>query len=268
MAGLATYLATNLGFAGLLLAPVTIVAAFVALPRFWRDREPFDLALAVAFLAPLLYLAERSLHLPINPSWPIVMWPFGIVTLAIVAARSAGGTGRWWRGASYVGIASGLPIVAALLLHAVIGNDVWLGSRDPIGADGGYEALSAQVLAAAKARGATWFATSDYGTYAELRWHLGRDLPVIEVVERSRFLDFAPEDMSQISGHTGLYVYAGSGNPLVQQAIGGKGRPAGTTDRVWRGQTMERFTLELIEGWTPDLTPPPASPFYRWASLT
>jgi 4-amino-4-deoxy-L-arabinose transferase-like glycosyltransferase len=260
------YLATNLAFVGPLLAPVIVWGAVAAGLR-WR-RDPVLLALAVAFLAPFLYLAERALHLPVNPSWAIVMWPFGITALAIVACRDPA-VGKGLRRFTAAGILTGLPLVVALLLHAILPGGVWLGARDPIGADAGYAPMAAKVLAAAKAQGATWIATSDYRTYAALRWHLGRDLPVVEVVERSRFLDFAAPDLTLINGRPGLYVFpAGSGNPLVAEATAGHNLPLGSIDRIWRGTVMGSFSVERIDGWSPPLNPPPASPFYAWPDLT
>ena len=260
------YLATNLAFVGPLLAPVIVWGTVVAVLR-WR-RDPVLLALAVALLAPFLYLAERALHLSVNPSWAIVMWPFGVAALAIVACRDPASS-KSLRRFTAAGIVTGLPLVVALLLHAALPGGVWLGPRDPIGADAGYEQVAAEVLATAEAQGATWIATSDYRTYAALRWHLGRKLPVVEVVERSRFLDFMPPDRSRIDGRPGLYIYpAGSANPLVEQATAGHNLSFGKIDRIWRGTVMGSFSVERIDGWTPPLDPPPDSPFYAWPDLT
>jgi hypothetical protein len=30
---------------------------------------------------------------------------------------------------------------------------------------------------------------------------------------------------------------------------------------------MDTYVLEKLTGWTPDLSPPPASPFYKWRQL-
>ena len=54
--------------------------------------------------------------------------------------------------------------------------------------------------------GATWMATTDYRTYAMLRWFLRDRIPVIEVIERGRFQGFADPGMDRIKGHAGLYV--------------------------------------------------------------
>jgi hypothetical protein len=38
-------------------------------------------------------------------------------------------------------------------------------------------------------------------------------------------------------------------------------------DRVWRGIVMDTYALQKFTGWTPELSPPPGSPLYRWREL-
>ena len=54
--------------------------------------------------------------------------------------------------------------------------------------------------------GATWIATTDYRTYAMLRWYFRDRVPVIQINERGRFEAFADAGMDRIPGHVGLYV--------------------------------------------------------------
>ena len=56
--------------------------------------------------------------------------------------------------------------------------------------------------------GATWIATTDYRTYAMLRWFFNGRVPVIQINERGRFMGFRDPGMDLIRGHTGLYVGA------------------------------------------------------------
>ena len=37
--------------------------------------------------------------------------------------------------------------------------------------------------------------------------------------------------------------------------------------RSWRGIVMDTYALEKITGWTPELSPPPDSPLFRWRVL-
>ncbi len=74
------------------------------------------------------------------------------------------------------------------------------------------------MLADAKASGAIWIATTEYRTYANLLWHLGGRMPVIQINERAfRFLDFAPLHPAQFTGKA-LYVHFAAASPLVAAA--------------------------------------------------
>ena len=43
--------------------------------------------------------------------------------------------------------------------------------------------------------------------------------------------------------------------------------PLERVDRVWRGLVMDTYALEKLTGWTPELSPPPDSPLFRWRVL-
>ena len=43
--------------------------------------------------------------------------------------------------------------------------------------------------------------------------------------------------------------------------------PLERVNRVWRGMVMDSYALEKLTGWTPDLTPPPDTPLFRWRVL-
>jgi hypothetical protein len=144
----------------------------------------------------------------------------------------------------------------------------FLGKMDPIGAEAGYEQVAARAQAALDETGATWIATTDYRTYAMLRWFLGDRVPVIEVTERGRFQGFADPGMDRIKGHTGLYVAREPDQLLpLWDLTGAKREPLERVDRVWRGIVMDTYALEKLTGWTPELSPPPDTPFFRWRVL-
>jgi hypothetical protein len=74
--------------------------------------------------------------------------------------------------------------------------------------------------------------------------------------------------MSRVAGHTGLYVAAvGSADNPVWRATSAVRTPVGEVEQRWRGVRIDRFVLETITGWTPELDPPPASPLYKWPAL-
>jgi hypothetical protein len=119
-----------------------------------------------------------------------------------------------------------------------------------------------------KAIGATWIATTDYRTYAMLRWELKDRVPVIEINERARFIGFKDPGMDRIRGRTGLYVVRQSDvdNPLWA-LTSAKREPLTNVVRSWRGIAMDTYAIGKLSGWTPELSPPPDTPFYRWHLL-
>jgi hypothetical protein len=46
-----------------------------------------------------------------------------------------------------------------------------------------------------------------------------------------------------------------------------KRQPLARVERVWRGVVMDTYALEKLTGWTPDLSPAPDSPLFRWRVL-
>jgi hypothetical protein len=116
--------------------------------------------------------------------------------------------------------------------------------------------------------GATWIATTDYRTYAMLRWFFKDRLPVIEVIERGRFQGFADPGMDRIKDHTGLYVAREPDHTLpMWDLTSAKREPLERVDRIWRGIVMDTYALEKLTGWMPELSPPPDTPFFRWRVL-
>ena len=153
--------------------------------------------------------------------------------------------------------APGLPVVAAPLYHATFDRSVWLGAGDPFGQDAGYGEMANDVLDIARKGDFGWIATTDYRTYAELQWHIGKSIPVVQVNERSRFLDFAPQDLGSFGGRV-LYVHRPDQTvPLEAVRI-----PIVTVPIQWRGVVMQELAVEQLDGLTPDLSPPPGSPMY------
>jgi hypothetical protein len=116
--------------------------------------------------------------------------------------------------------------------------------------------------------GATWIATTDYRTYAMMRWYFNGRVPVLQINERGRFMGFRDPGLDRIEGHTGLYVARepDNANP-VWNSTTARRQPLERVDRVWRGLVMDTYALEKVTGWTPELAPPPDSPLFRWRVL-
>ncbi|MBN8985859.1 MAG: glycosyltransferase, partial [Rhizobiales bacterium] len=227
--------------------------------------------LSTAVALPFAYFLWRSLRLRIGDTWPMFMWPIGFAATAINVwwlraheSRLAKSTAAWATAA----VVSGIAIVIATFFYYVVTDRPWLGRLDPGGAEAGYEQVAARVEAEMKAVGATWIATTDYRTYAMLRWELKDRVPVIEINERARFIGFKDPGMDRIRDRTGLYVVRQSDadNPLWA-LTSAKREPLANVVRSWRGIAMETYAVGKLSGWTPDLSPLPDTPFYRWHLL-
>ena len=102
-----------------------------------------------------------------------------------------------------------------------------------------------------------------------LRWYFNGRVPVIQINERGRFMGFRDPGMNAIAGHAGLYVARepDNCNPRVDVDDGGQRSRSSGSSAVWRGIVMDTYALEKLTGWTPELSPPPDSPLFRWRVL-
>jgi hypothetical protein len=201
------------------------------------------------------------------------MWPAGFAAAAInLSMLPREGWPDWMikstRFWARTAVASGLVLVILVFLYSVAAPWNLIGRTDPIGGEAGYAEVASRAEAAMKEIGASWIATTDYRTYAMLRWHLKDRVPVIQINERARFLGFHDPGIDLIKGHTGLYVARDPDDaaPLLA-SMSAVFEPVGRIDRSWRGMVMSSYVMKKFTGWTPDLTPPPDSPFYQWRWL-
>jgi len=201
------------------------------------------------------------------------MWPVGFAAAAInIAMLPREGwpawmirSTIWW---AYAAIAFGIVMVVAVFLYYVASPFNFIGHSDPIGGEAEFEQVVARAEAQLQKTGATWIATTDYRTYAMFRWFLRDRVPVIQVNERGRFQGFADPGMDRIAGHTGLYVAREpDGTVPLWNLTHAVREPLERVDRVWRGVVMDTYSLEKLTGWTPELSPPPDTPFFRWRVL-
>ena len=209
----------------------------------------------------------------VGDTWPMFMWPVGFAAAAInIAMLPREGLPAWmikstirWANAA---IASGIAFVVLVFLYYVVSPWNFIGKADPIGGEAGYEQVVDRAQAELQKTGATWIATTDYRTYAMLRWYFNDRVPVIQINERGRFLGFRDPGMNSIRGHTGLYVAREPDNtsPLWASTTAVR-EPLERVERSWRGIVMDTYALEKLTGWTPELSPPPDSPLYRWRVL-
>jgi 4-amino-4-deoxy-L-arabinose transferase-like glycosyltransferase len=267
------YIGLQFGLVGFVLLPVVLSALVMTAWRGYRTREPVAILLSTAVLLPFLYFLWKSLTLRVGDTWPMFMWPAGFAAAAIniamlprenFSARMIG----WTNLSAGIAIVTGIAMVILVFLYYVAAPWNFIGRADPIGGEAGYAPVVARAEAELQRTGATWIATTDYRTYAVLRWYFNGRVPVIQINERGRYQGFADPGMDRIKGHTGLYVAREPDNLLpLLNSTGVKREPLGRVDRVWRGTVMDTYALEKLTGWTPELSPPPDSPFFRWREL-
>jgi len=270
---LGDYIGLQLGQVGFVLLPVTLCALTLTAWRGYRRREPVAILLSTAVLVPFLYFLWKSLTLRIGDTWPMFMWPiaFAAVAINVVTLPQEGwptsmirSTVRWAR----VAVVTGIAMVVLVFLYYVAAPWNFLGRADPIGSEAGYQQVAARVEQELAKTGATWIATSDYRTYAMMRWFFRGRVPVIQVNERARFMGFRDPGMNLIAGHPGVYVVREPDNTgRVWTDTTARREPLGSVQRTWRGTVMDSYALERLTGWTPDLSPPPDSPLYQWRWL-
>lgn len=269
---LGDYIGLQLGQVGPVLLPVVLFAAGLTAWRGYRHRDPVAVLLSTAVLVPFGYFFWKSLTLRVGDTWPMFIWPLGFAAAAIdIAMRPRESWPAWMvKGSIFwanIAIASGLCIVVAVFLYYTVSPWNFIGKTDPIGGEAGFAQVASRAESEMQNSGATWIATTDYRVYAMLRWHLRDRVPVIQINERSRFLSFRDPGLDRIAGHAGLYVAREPDDAAILASTTAVLTPLGQVQRVWRGRVMDTYVLKKLSGWTPDLSPPPVSPFYKWRQL-
>ena len=267
------YIGLQFGLVGFVMLPVVLSGLVMTAWRGYRTREPVAILMSTAVLVPFLYFFFKSTTLRVGDTWPMFMWPVGFAAAAVnlVMLSREHWSARMIRSSIFwlnTAVVSGIAFVVLVFLYYVAAPWNFLGKIDPIGAEAGYEQVAARAQAALDETGATWIATTDYRTYAMMRWLFRGRVPVIEISERGRFQDFRDPGMDRISGHAGIYVGREPDNRApVWELIPAKREQLGQVERRWRGVLTDTYVIEKLTGWTPELSPPTDSPLFQWRVL-
>jgi hypothetical protein len=269
----ADFIGLQFGLVGPILLPVVLTAAVLTAWRAYRRLDAVAILLSTAVLVPFCYFFWKSLSLRVGDTWPMFIWPIGFAAAAInVAMLPQEGWSAWvikstmsWAKAA---IASGIVLVALVFFYYVVSPWNFAGKADPIGKEAGYAQVAEQARLQLQSIGATWIATTDYRTFAMLRWYFKGRVPVVQINERGRFMGFRDPDLSLIRGRVGLYVAREPDNasPIWASTTAVR-EPLQRVERSWRGVVMDTYALEKLTNWTPELSPSPDSPLYRWRVL-
>jgi 4-amino-4-deoxy-L-arabinose transferase-like glycosyltransferase len=267
------FIGLQFGLVGFILLPVVLSGVVLTAWRGYRRGDAVAVLLSTAVIVPFCYFFWKSLTLRVGDTWPTFIWPAGFAAVAVnVAMMPREGWPGWMIKSSVswvvTAIASGIVFVVLVFLYYVATPWNFIGRTDPIGGEAGYQQVVDRAQAELQKTGATWIATTDYRTYAMLRWYFKDRVPVIQINERGRFIGFRDPGMGMIRDHTGLYVAREPDNAIPLWASTTAVRePLERVDRSWRGIVMDTYALEKLTGWTPELSPPPDSPLFRWRVL-
>jgi 4-amino-4-deoxy-L-arabinose transferase-like glycosyltransferase len=267
------YIGIQFGLVGFVMLPVLLSGVSLMAWRGYVRREAVPILLSTAVIVPFGYLFWKSLTLRVGDTWPMFIWPAGFAAAAINIASLP--RERWpaWMIRSTIfwadtAIVTGIGFVVLVFLYYVAAPWNLIGRADPIGGEAGYQQVVQRARAELQQTGATWIATTDYRTYAMMRWYFNGQVPVIQINERGRFMGFADPGLYRIRDHIGLYVARepDNGNPVWNETSARR-EPLEHVDRVWRGLVMDTYALEKVTGYVPELAPPPESPLFRWRVL-
>ncbi|MGA2289289.1 glycosyltransferase family 39 protein, partial [Bradyrhizobium sp.] len=267
------YIGLQFGLVGFVLLPVVLSGVTLTAWRGYRRGNAVAILLSTAVIVPFGYFFWKSLTLRVGDTWPMFIWPAGFAAAAInIAMLPREGfpawmirSTIWW---AKTAIVSGIGFVVVVFLYYVASPWNLIGSADPIGGEAGYRRVAERAQAELQKTGASWIATTDYRTYAMLRWFFGDRVPVIQINERARYQGFRDPGIALIEGRTGLYVgrEPDNGSPLWASTTAVR-VPLERVDRIWRGVVMDTYALEKLTGLTPELSPAVDSPLYRARTL-
>jgi hypothetical protein len=267
------FIGLQFGLVGFILLPVVLSGVVLTAWRGYRRADAVAILLSTAVIVPFGYFFWKSLSLRVGDTWPMFIWPVGFAAAAInVAMLPREGWPAWMVQSTMhwakVAIASGIVFVVAVFLYYVIAPWNFIGRADPIGGEAGYRQVVDRAQAQLQNTGASWIATTDYRTYAMLRWFFKDRVPVIQINERGRFEGFRDPGLTAIRGRSGLYVGREPDHlSPVWKSTSAIREPLERVERSWRGVVMDTYMLEKLTGWTPELSPPKDSPLYRPRAL-
>ena len=268
------FIGLQFGLVGFVLLPVVLSGVTLTAWRGYRSREPVAILLSTAVLVPFLYFLWKSLTLRVGDTWPMFLWPAGFAATAInlVMLPREGWpdwivkSTFWW---ARVAVISGIAFVVGVFFYYVAAPWNWIGKTDPVGGEAGYEAgrgARARAVASRPARPGSRrriiAPTRCCAGISTARCRSSRSTSAAD------FIGFRDPGMNAIKDHPGLYVAREPDHRLpLWDLTTAKRQPLARVERVWRGVVMDTYALEKVTGWTPELSPPPDSPLFRWRVL-
>lgn len=168
----------------LLLNPVIALLAARAVPTAFRNPAgPLALPLLTG-LPFCAYLALHALHDRVQAHWPVPLFA-GLVIAAALQADLEPPRRRL----QALAIAAGYLVSLALMAFIAFGSAPALGRKDPVLSLRGWTEFARAVDARRAQSGAAWIGAVGYGTAAQLANTGEIAAPLLQVIERERYLD-------------------------------------------------------------------------------
>jgi 4-amino-4-deoxy-L-arabinose transferase-like glycosyltransferase len=246
------------GLVGPLLFPLVTAGTAMAAWDGYRSKDGARILLATAAAVPFVYFFWRSGWMRIGVTWPMVLWPPAFAAAALTLDDLRRQKHQWALLLTRAAVLAigGTGLVLLILAYYVILGPLLPGKLDPIGQEAGYEAVARKAVEMMESTGATWIATTEYRTYAMLRWHLKDRVPVLQINERSRFVGFDQEKLRGLDPQSALYVTPRGLIPKEMWArMGVERRTVGMARRTWRGRRLTKFYFQQTTGWRADFAP-------------
>jgi 4-amino-4-deoxy-L-arabinose transferase-like glycosyltransferase len=229
----------QIGLATPLVALLCGAGVWLAVRRMRRGDSAGAL-LAAFTVPPAVLFLQHALGDRVQANWPAIIYP--------AAAIAAAGLGAHWRHWVAPAVALGFAMTLLVWLQGVAAPLALPRRFDPtLLRLGGWPALADAVAATARAEGAAFVATDNYGQAALLALLLPPAIPVLGV--ESRWADFAlPDGTRAIDGRTGLLLHSARRGDAPDAADWATLAPAGDLLRSRGGVTAEVFRLYRVRG--------------------
>ena len=170
-----------------LINPMIAVLAARSLPAALKDRSN-PLALPVLTCLPFAgYLVLHALHDRVQAHWPVPLFA-GLVIAAVLFADQTEAKSRSPILQS-AAIGAGYLVSLGLVAFIAFGSAPALGRKDPVLTLRDWTPFARAVEARREAVGAGWIGTVAYGTTAQLANTDVINAPLLQVIERERYLE-------------------------------------------------------------------------------
>lgn len=171
----------------LLINPMIAILAARSAPQAWKTPTG-PLALPILTSLPFgAYLILHALHDRVQAHWPVPLFA-GLVMAAAIFVEGDSQSPRA-KGARSLAIGVGYVISLALICFIAFGEAPVLGRKDPVLTLRNWPEFAKAVEARRLEAKAGWVGTVAYGTAAQLANANQTSAPLLQVIERERYLD-------------------------------------------------------------------------------